>query len=278
MTRPRISYNLLNFKSIVQEEIMKKYFYALCFASFMGLAHAETINYEGSSTIGKFIEDAAKVYAASTFTLNTIPESSGGEQCAMRGNCAMGGVAREVEQRFLDSGVVATLIAKDAIAAVVNENNPVKELTLAQLKAIFTGQVKNWSALGGDDIAIKPYVVKETSATYSVFAKAVLGNDPYQGVEVITPDAKMIPTIARERGAIGQLSFSFLPDAKGVRALKVEGHEATVQTQGYPISRPLYIVTKGQPQGEVKHFLTWVLSPAGQQIVKQRFVGVGAAH
>lgn len=254
---------------------MKKYFYPILFIiNVLGVVHAEMINYEGSSTIGKFIEDAAKVYTASTFTLNTVPESSGGEQCAMRGSCAMGGVAREVEQRFLDNGVVATLIAKDAIAALVNENNPVKELSLAQLKAIFTGQIKNWSELGGEDLAIKPYVVKEASATYSVFAKAVLGNVPYQGVEVVTPDAKMIPTIARERGAIGQLSFSFLTEAKGIRALKIEGQEATVHAQGYPISRPLYIVTKGQPQGEVKNFLTWALSPEGQDIVKRRFVGV----
>ncbi len=254
---------------------MKKTFYTVLFLGcFPFLANAGTINYEGSSTIGKFLEDAGKVYTASTFTLNTVPESSGGEQCAMRGSCALGGVARDVEQRFLDNGVVATLIAKDAIAALVNENNPVKELSFAQLKGIFTGQIKNWSEVGGENLAIRPYVVKETSATYSVFAKKVLGDTPYQGVEVVTPDAKMIPSIARERGAIGQLSFSFLSEAKGVKPLKVEGHDANVNNQGYPISRPLYFVTKGQPQGEVKSFLDWTLSPEGQKVIKQRFVGV----
>ncbi|EIJ42914.1 ABC-type phosphate transport system, periplasmic component [Beggiatoa alba B18LD] len=236
-------------------------------------AHAGVINYEGSSTIGKFLEDASTVYKASTFKINTVPESAGGEQCAMRNTCDLGGVAREVESRFLENGVVATLIAKDAIAALVHNDNPVQSLTKAQLKDIFTGKIKNWSEVGGEDLPIKPYVVKEASATYSVFAKAVLDNDPYQNIEVITPDARMIPAIARERGAIGQLSFSFLVGVKGVKPLTIDGQAATVENPQYPISRPLYFTTKGEAQGEVKAFLDWALSDEGQKIVKQRFVG-----
>jgi phosphate transport system substrate-binding protein len=244
-----------------------------CFISFN--VAAGNINYEGSSTVGKFITDATEVYKASTFKVDVVSESSGGEQCVMRKKCDMGGVAREVEQRFLDDeGVVATLIAKDAIAAIVNQNNPISELTTAQLKDIFTGKIKNWSELGGDDLPISAYVVKEASATRTVFAKFILGEADYQGVDVMTPDAKMVTTVAREKGAIGQISFAFLQGKKGIKPLNIDGQEATVENMDYLITRPLYITTLGEPKGEIKAFLDWTLSPDGQQVVKQRFVGV----
>lgn len=251
-----------------------KYFFAVIACFISSQVVAGHINYEGSSTIGKFITDATDNYKASTFTVDVVSESAGGEQCVMRKKCDMGGVARDVEQRFLDDGVVATLIAKDAIAAIVNGDNPITEITSAQLKDIFTGKIKNWSEIGGADLPIQAYVVKEASATRTVFAKAILGDDDYQGVEVMTPDAKMVTTVAREKGAIGQISFAFLQGKSGIKPLTIDGQPATVENMNYPITRPLYITTFGEPQGEIKAFLDWTLSPEGQTIIKQRFVGV----
>jgi phosphate transport system substrate-binding protein len=233
---------------------------------------AGTINYEGSSTVGKFITDASKVYTASSFKINTVPESLGGEQCAARGKCEMGGVARDVSQKFLDRGVVATLIGKDALAAIVNANNPVTGLSSEQLKGIFTGKIKNWSEVGGEDLPIKPLVVKNSSATRHIFAKAILGGENYKGVKVVTPDAKMVRVVSRDKRTIGQLSFAFLIGKKGIKAIRVDGQEASVNNPNYPITRNLHIATKGEPQGEVKAFLEWALSPEGQKVLKQRFV------
>ncbi|RKZ37150.1 MAG: hypothetical protein DRQ49_16705 [Gammaproteobacteria bacterium] len=239
---------------------------------------AGTINYEGSSTVGKFIVDADKVYTASTFKINTVPESAGGEQCAVRRKCDMGGVARDVKPKFLDKGVVATLIGKDAIAAIVNIDNPVTGLSSEQLKGIFTGKITNWSEVGGNDLPIEALVVKRSSATRKVFANAILDGENYQGVKVITPDAKMLSVVARKKGAIGQLSFAFLIGKKGLKSLSVDGQEPNVNNPNYPITRNLHIATKGVPQGEVKAFLDWVLSPEGQKVVKQRFVGLKIKH
>ncbi len=235
---------------------------------------AEPLEYVGSSTVGKFVSDAGEVYTASKIKLNTRPESSGGESCAASGSCDIGGVARAVKPQFLDNGVVATLIGKDAIAVVVHGDNPVKALTTAQLKGIFTGEIKNWSEVGGPDLAINAYIVKKGSATREVFAKKVLAGAEYQGVEVVTPDAKMVTTVTRDKGAIGQISFAFLSGKNGVAAVAIDGQAATVENPDYPITRPLYLTTKGAPQGEAKAFIDWALSPAGQQVVKQRFVGV----
>ena len=235
---------------------------------------AGTINYEGSSTVGKFITDASKVYTASTFNVNTVSESLGGEQCTIRDKCDMGGVARDVNPNFLDKGVVATLIGKDAIAAIVNADNPVTGLTKKQLKGIFTGKIKNWAEVGGDDLPIKALVVKKASATRKVFAKAILDGENYKDVKVITPDAKMVTTVSRDKGTIGQISLAFLIDKKGVKTLSVDGQKASVDNSNYPITRNLHIVTKGTPPGEIKAFLDWALSPEGQNVVKQRFVTI----
>lgn len=241
---------------------------------FPTIINAETIYYEGSSTVGKFISDANEVYQAAQFKINTIPESAGGEQCAWRRRCDMGGVARAVNPKYLKRGVVATLIGKDAIAVIVNQKNPLNELSKAQLKAIFTGKTTNWSQLGWQDATIQPLIVKKTSATRHVFANAILEGEDYQGVDVVTPDAKIIAEVYRNPYAIGQLSFAFIQNKSGIKPLVIEGETASVDNPDYPITRPLHIATYGPPRGAIKIFLDWALSAEGQKIVKQRFVGV----
>jgi phosphate transport system substrate-binding protein len=240
---------------------------ALCFS-----ASAGELKYVGSSTVGKFMSDAAAAYTSSTFKIDTQPESGGGESCPMRGACDIGGVAREVGSDFIGQGVQATLIGKDAIGVVVNADNPVKALSKAQLNDIFTGKVTNWSQLGGPDLKIKPLIVKQGSATRSIFQAAVMGGSEYVGAEVVTPDAKIIGETARDKGAIGQISFSFLQGASGIKALDVDGQKAAVTNPAYPITRPLYLTTKGAPAGDVKAFIDWAVSPAGQEVVKKSFV------
>ena len=237
-------------------------------------AIAGSIQYEGSSTVGKFIKDASAVYSSSSFNIKTATESSGGEKCAARGSCDIGGVARGVNQKFLKKGVQATLIGKDAIAAIVNGGNPVSGLTGAQLKGIFTGKIKNWSEVGGTDQVIKPYIVKKGSATRKVFRNVVMQGADYAGAKVVTPDAKILSIVSRDAGAIGQISFAFLSDAKGIKPVDVDGQTADVSNSSYPITRPLHLTTKGAPTGDAKAFITWALSAEGQAVVKKRFVSV----
>lgn len=234
---------------------------------------ADTLHYEGSSTVGKFITDAIKQYKDLSFKINTISESAGGEQCVLRQRCDMGGVAREIKQRYLEAGLKPILIGRDAIAVLVNKNNPVSELSKQQLKGIFTGEITNWAEVGGQNMPIVTYVVKAASATRHVFAASILEGERYGNVKTITPDAKIASLIAKQPNAIGQLSFAFTKNRRGIKALIVEGQEASVHNSFYPITRPLYIVTKGEPTDKVKAFLDWTLSEQGQAVIKQRFVG-----
>ena len=238
------------------------------------VAEAGEINYVGSSTVGRFIRDAAEVYKEVNFNIDTKPESGGGERCAAEGSCELGGVARELKSEFAGKGIHKTLIGKDAIAVIVNESNPIKSLSKSQLRSIFTGKIKNWKELGGPDMAIKPFVVAEGSATRKVFRKVVLGGSDYSGVKVIKPDSRIVMLVDKNKGSVGTISFAFIKGRKGIRPLAVGSEEASVNNSSYPITRPLYLVTKGAPTGFVKNFLDWAVSPAGQKVVKQRFVGV----
>ena len=90
---------------------------------------------------------------------------------------------------------------------------------------------------------------------------------------MVTPDAKMVTKVGREPAAIGQISFAFLKGSAMVKPLDVDGQKATVENASYPITRPLFLTTKGTPSGEAATFIEWALSTKGQAVVKQRFVG-----
>lgn len=240
-----------------------------------GFSYAGELKYVGSSTVGRFIRDASEIYTKSTFSLDTKPESGGGEKIGLSGAADIGGVARAVNPEILSKGGFATLIGKDAIAAIVNAKNPVKSLTKDQLKGIFTGKIKNWKEVGGKDAPIRALIVKKGSATRKVFGKAILGGDSYKGAEVVTPDAKIPSKVGKDPNAIGQISFAFIiGKAKRIRALNIGSEKASVDNPNYPITRPLFLVTMGAPSGETKAFIDWAVSPAGQKVVKGKFVGV----
>ncbi len=241
----------------------------------VGSVNAAEISYVGSSTVGKFMQAAVDEYKASSFKINTKPESGGGENATAAGKTDLGGVAREVKPEILAKNVEKFLIGRDAIAILVNASNPVSELSMAQLKGIFTGKITNWNEVGGNDLAINVYIVNPQSATRKVFAKTVLGGAPYSGdrLQTIRPDPAVADKVAADKGAIGQLSFALVGDQSELKRLRPDGQEASVNNPAYPITRPLYLITKGAPSGEVKDFIDWTLSGAGQAVVKRYFVG-----
>ena len=230
--------------------------------------------YVGSSTVGVFVRGTQPVYPGVRFEIDTTPESAGGERAMLAGEADLAGIARAPAAATLEAGVIATLIGRDAIAVIVNEKNPVRDLSREQLARIFTGQVDNWHEVGGPDLEIEPFVMGPDSATRAVFAGAVLGGGEYVDCTEAIPDGTMLEAVASSPGAIGQISFSFLGRETGVRPVAVEGEFPSVANFGYPIVRPLFLLWRpGDPV--IEAYVAWTRSSEGQRVLMRNFVGTG---
>lgn len=231
------------------------------------------IRYVGSSTVAIFLRDAEAVYQCASFQIDTQPESEGGEKAIVEGTTDLAGIANRPRPETLRAGVATTLIGRDAIAIIVNTRNPVTNLLLPELRAIFTGRVRNWKEVGGPDLPIQPFIVGPESATRKVFRAIVLNEEEYVGCQEIKPDRDILDAVAKTPGAVGQISFSFLRGAADVRAVAIEGEEPSVTNFDYPIARPLYLLRReGKP--EVEAFVDWTQTDEGQRVVMQHFVGI----
>ncbi len=168
-----------------------------------------------------------------------------------------------------------TAVAKDGVAFYVNESNPVQQLTVEQLKKIYTGDLENWKDVGGKDAPIVLYSRENSSGTYVFVKEMVLGNEDYAArAQTLPGTAAVVNAVAKEANGIGYGGAAY---AKGVKEVKVVGKDGQayapkkeeVMSGKYPLSRPLFMYTRGKPQGDAKAFIEYCLSPAGQAVVGQ---------
>jgi phosphate transport system substrate-binding protein len=161
-------------------------------------------------------------------------------------------------------------VAKDGVAFYVHESNPVKSLTVEQLQGIYLGDIENWKQVGGPDARIVVYSRENSSGTYVFVKDEVLkGGDFTPRAQTLPGTAAVVNAVAKEKHGIGYGGGAY---AKGVRELQVNGVDPkleTIQSGKYPLSRDLYMYTRGAPAGEVKEFIDFCLSKAGQEIVSQ---------
>lgn len=228
------------------------------------------LRYTGSSTIAQFIRDAEPAYGKVRFTLNTEPESTGGELALLSGETDLAGVAARPSPETLNKGVAVSSIGQDAIAVVINQANPITGLTRDQLREIFSGKIRNWKEVGGPNLAIKSYIVGPASATRKVFRSAVLGEADYAGCELVQPDSAIPMNVEAEAGAIGHVSFAFLVQCGHVKALAVDGQPPSPSNADYPISRPLYLLW-WPGRAQVADFISWTRSSEARAILLKRF-------
>lgn len=167
-------------------------------------------------------------------------------------------------------------VAVDGLAVYVHEQNPVTELTLAQLKAIYTGAVKNWSQVGGRDEKILLYSRENSSGTYAYFKEHVLENvDYYPTAQTLPGTAAVINAVARDTRGIGYGGIAYGKGIKHLRVKKddkspaVEPSMENVLQGNYPISRFLYWYLAGQPTGDMQKLAQWVVSKEGQEVVER---------
>ncbi len=169
-----------------------------------------------------------------------------------------------------------TVVARDGLAVYLHEANPVRSLTIAQLKDIYTGVVTRWRPLGGPDSPIVLYGRENSSGTYEYFKEHVLAKQDFAAaVQTLPGTAAVVNAIARDPNGIGYGGAAY---AKGVQECAIQRDagspavlpgEATVADGSYPIARALYFYTRRAPAGEIRAFVDYVLSAEGQAVVTQ---------
>ena len=167
------------------------------------------------------------------------------------------------------------IIAYDALAIVVNPQNKVTNLTREQLEGIFTGKIKNWKDVGGDDIAIIPYARETSSGTYEFIKEYVLLNKNYMnGIMSMPATGAIIQSVSQTKGAIGYVGLAYLNS--NVKAIHVsydkgktyaEPSVANAKNNTYPIVRALYYYYATKSEAIVKPLIDFILSAEGQKIV-----------
>jgi len=167
-------------------------------------------------------------------------------------------------------------VAVDGLAVYVHESNPVSELTLAQIKAIYTGAAKNWKDVGGRDERILLYSRENNSGTYVYFKEHVLENaDYYPTAQTLPGTAAVINAVAKDPRGIGYGGIAYGKGIKHLRVKKdanspgVEPSMENVLAARYPISRFLYWYLAGPPAGDLLAFAQWVVSKEGQEVVEK---------
>ena len=175
------------------------------------------------------------------------------------------------------------VVARDAIAIIVNPNNPIDVLTLQQLSDIYSGKINNWKEIGGEDRPIVRLSRETNSGTHVYFLEQVLRMGSKEDKTLFSTNTLLLPSsevigaeIRSNPNAIGYDGLGYVtPDMKviGVSASQDEGSgyiypsAETVNDGTYPIARDLYMYTSGLPKGSIKEYLEWILSPEAQLIV-----------
>jgi len=176
---------------------------------------------------------------------------------------------------------VEHIIARDAIAVIVNPENPVNELTLQQISDIYSGKLTNWSEVGGEDRPIVRLSRETNSGTHVYFLETVLRLGSKEDKTLFSTNTLLLPSsegiiaeVRQNPNAIGYDGLGYVPkDLKMIAIAKEAGGAyvlpsiATVNDKTYAIARDLYMYTNGEATGIVKEYLDWILSPEAQEIV-----------
>jgi phosphate transport system substrate-binding protein len=174
------------------------------------------------------------------------------------------------EQAKVDAVEVA--VAKDGVTFYVNESNPLNALTMDDLRKIYRGDVKSWKEVGGKDEPIVLYSRENSSGTYVFVKEHLLKNEDYAPeAQTLPGTAAVVNAVAKEAKGIGYGGAAY---AKGVKELKVKTGdeevsptEANIKSGKYPMSRPLFFYTRGEATGDIRTFIDYALSKAGQETV-----------
>ena len=243
---------------------------------------AKTVSTDGSTSMEKVIGALGEAFEAensgTSFTYN--PTGSGsGITAVLEGRCDIGLSSRALKDDEKAQGLTETVLAYDGIAIIVNPENTVEDLTVDQIASIYTGEITNWSEVGGADGEIVLIGREAGSGTRDGFESITGTKDACKYRQELTSTGDVITTVANNPNAIGYASLASVKDT--VKALKVGGvtpTEDTVKDGTYLIQRPFVFVTKTDTKlsDTAQKFFDYAMSSAAASIISK--AGAVAAH
>lgn len=257
---------------------------------FIQVKGSDTIVNAAQKVAEEFMKDYPHVFVAVTGGGSGVGIAS-----LINKTCDVATASREMKPKEIEMaekrGVFPRefTVAHDGVAVIVNKDNPVDKLTIEDLHKIFTGKADNWKEFGGKDLPIVTLSREVSSGTHMYFKEEVIQLGQKDNHEEFSPQTLLLTSsqaiveeVAGNEAAIGYLGMGYVSErtkailvAKGGEFYPPDVNNVVKKT--YPLSRPLYFYTNGEPEGVVKLFIDFALSPKGQQqFIETGFVPVGA--
>jgi len=262
-------------------------------------APAEAIENKGSDTLVNLALAWAEQYMQiePNVRISVTGGGSGtGIAALINGTVDIANASRDIKHEEIEAarrnGIepVEHIVSLDAIAVIVNPGNPVDRLTLQQISDIYTGKITNWQQVGGEDRPIVLLSRESNSGTYIYFLENVIRLGDEDSDLLFSPDTLLMPSsegiseeVRHNPNAIGYDGLGYVtPDQKTVAIAVAEGEPyvmpsiETVNHGTYPISRPLYMYSAGEPTGDVAAYLDWILTDGQELVADIGFVPLGS--
>ena len=227
----------------------------------------QTISISGSTSVGPLVEKLAEAYQAENenmkIEVNQIG-SSAGITNAINGVSEIGMSSRDLKEEEKAQGLTETIIAYDGIVVVTHPSNKVNDLTMEQVKQIFTGEITNWSELGGDDMEIVVVSREDGSGSRDAFQEIVgySSGELVREAIIASGNGNIKTTVATNKHAVGFISFEYIDET--ISTVKINGVESTAENvlnNTYSLSRPFLFVHKEDEISEAgKTFINYILS------------------
>jgi phosphate transport system substrate-binding protein len=255
-------------------------------AALISMGSAQTLSLKGSDTLGaKLIPQLAESFKAAGNKGVKFEIAAEGSTTAFpalaNGTAQIGMSSRKVkddERTFCKTKGVYLKehpICRDMLVVIVNKNSPVSSLTKAQVAKVFTGQIKDWSELGGAPGPISIYTRNTSSGTYKDWQKLAMGGRDYAATSLkMAGNEQIAQEVAKNKNGIGYVGLAYAK-TPGTKAIVIDGVEPTPgNAPKYVYSRVCYLYAPDKPTAEAQSFLDYIKSEAGQQIVTK----VGFVH
>ncbi len=254
-----------------------------------GEGHArDMIQIKGSDTLINLVQRLSEVYMGENpgkYISVTGGGSGTGIAALLNGKCDIADASRLMKSKevtmALDAGITPkrVVVAIDGLSIIVNENNPVTQLTVGQIGKIFRGEITNWKEVGGDNKPITLYGRQSNSGTFDFMVEMVLKGDHSSRMRRMNGNAQIVEAVKSDGTGVGYVGVGYVKTAKGVTILKVASSTAgpygsplnieDVKSGKYPVTRPLNQYVNGNPTGDVLDFIKFELSSEGQRIVEE---------